>query len=233
MDFDQLLEQGFVAHRIYVVDDPDVHVLGALLEETDSAGVIFARGSHDEDLVGVFTSETAGYGLKLVESYAAGFTALAGDEGWNGVTHKDDVNLVDRVNAHRGFVTYGNGIFLAAVPVYHGADYGVGKSAVVSCGNVINMKLKYISGFCYNVAYHFIFEPEGYAAFCYVKISDNTDLHKAVEEHNCLAEAGLRKNIVAKLVRRTVLNRLFYRRNVFIPSVSEGSLEMFQIARMS
>ena len=77
LNLDKLLQEGFVAHGINVIDDPDMHVLGTLLEEADATGVVFTRSCHDEYLVGVFAAETAGYGLELVKGYAAGLAAFA------------------------------------------------------------------------------------------------------------------------------------------------------------
>ena len=221
LDFDELLEEGFVAHRIYIIDDPDMHVLGTLLEEADAAGVVFTRSCHDEYLVGVFAAETAGYGLELVKGYAAGLAAFARNKGRDGVTHKDHINFVDRIDAYGCFVTYRYCVFLGAVPIDHGTDYGISELTVASGRNVVNVKLKDISGFGNNMAYHFVLKSEGDAALCYMKVSDDSDLHETLEEKYSFAETLLRKNIVAELISRGVLDRLFYRRNVFVPSVSE------------
>ena len=162
-----------------------------------------------------------------MESQRTGPAALAGNEGRNDGTHKDNVNLIYRIVGciHIALVIAGELFFLLlgfiAVPVNDSADNLVIEDVRSSGCHFINVEFQNVAGFSNDIFNFSIFELETYALWLIRKVLQLAHMLQIIEDRNGFSQLILRNGIGSFFIAGIILNGVLNNGAIAIPLVAE------------
>ena len=94
MKLHQLLQELFISHSVYIIYNPDVHLLRTLLEEGGAAGGIITRHSHCKGFASILSTKSASDSFQFMKGIAAGLSTFTGNEYRCTGLHKYNVYFI-------------------------------------------------------------------------------------------------------------------------------------------